>query len=641
MNGAWRFPNNNYTNENGLDTSDMETFRKDPVSSLAREICQNSIDASNGKMPVKVHFELFEVDRNCIPNVDELASEIEACYSYQKDSPKESKPLKALKKSIAKDRIKCLRISDFNTTGVDGGATNERGTPFFNLTKGSGVSGKVGTSGGSKGIGKFASFVVSTTNTVFYSTNAQDGSKAYIGISKLRSRPIDNNDPDLLTMGIGYYGCNDKNYPILEEFYLDPSFQRGESELGTDVYIIGFNDEKGWQSDIIAKVLDSFMVAIMRGELEVSVGEQIVNKSTVKEIIFDSTFQNERTKTEIKGIRAQYELLNGDDSVSIQDIPIGENNIVTVYMKQYTAQEEANATKQCIMVRYPNMKITHITTGSFIPFSALCIIGDNDLNVKLRAIENPQHTDWEIKRLKEFPVDLKETRLIKKELETKVKEYINSVLKQSTGDSTDIEGAGEFLPSQEDLGVNEGNAITTDQVNVTQVTEVKTQNPKTAKTGEEGEGYDFDKGDPDDEGFEGRRPKKKKKKKPNPNPSPKGEPKEDPKMKDGNTPILKKVPLSGMRYRTVVTNKTNGEYDCIFTSKHTEDNCEFAIRMCGESTDKYPISIVSAVIDGKECEIQDGKIIGIKIQEGETYKISYRVNSSEMFASEVILNAYR
>ena len=24
----WRFPDNNYTNENGLDTSDMEMFKK-------------------------------------------------------------------------------------------------------------------------------------------------------------------------------------------------------------------------------------------------------------------------------------------------------------------------------------------------------------------------------------------------------------------------------------------------------------------------------------------------------------------------------------------------------------------------------------------------------------------------------------
>lgn len=55
----WRFPDNNYTNENGLDTSDMEMFKKDPVSSLAREICQNSIDAAYGEKPVRVEFSLF------------------------------------------------------------------------------------------------------------------------------------------------------------------------------------------------------------------------------------------------------------------------------------------------------------------------------------------------------------------------------------------------------------------------------------------------------------------------------------------------------------------------------------------------------------------------------------------------------
>ena len=168
----WRFPDNNYTNENGLDTSDMEMFKKDPVSSLAREICQNSIDAAYGEKPVRVEFSLFQIPRESVPGIDALTEQIEACYEYKKDSPKEGPALRELKKSINKDQITCLRVSDFHTTGVVGAKTNERGTPFYNLTKGSGVSDKGGSSGGSKGIGKFASFVVSTTNTVFYSTRA-------------------------------------------------------------------------------------------------------------------------------------------------------------------------------------------------------------------------------------------------------------------------------------------------------------------------------------------------------------------------------------------------------------------------------------------------------------------------------------
>lgn len=185
--------------------------------------------------------------REDIPGIDQLTKQIAACYEYKGDSAKEGAALAAMKKSIEEPTITCLRISDFHTTGVTGAKTNEQSTPFYNLTKGSGVSDKVGSSGGSKGIGKFASFVVSTTNTVFYSTRANDGSCGYIGISKLRSAPIPNEDPDLLTMGIGYYGIDDKNSPILEEAHLDKEFTRSETEYGTDVYIIGFNNSKGWQ----------------------------------------------------------------------------------------------------------------------------------------------------------------------------------------------------------------------------------------------------------------------------------------------------------------------------------------------------------------------------------------------------------
>lgn len=140
---------------------------------------------------------------------------------------------------------------------------------------------------------------------------------------------------------------------------------------------------------------------------------------------------------------------------------------------------------------------------------------------------------------------------------------------------------------------------------------------------------------------EGRPLKKRKKPTPNPNPEPKPEPKPNPPVKEGEKPILKKVPLSGMRYRTVVTDKNSGKYDCIFKSLYTENECELSIRQCGEAADKYPVEIISASIDGVPCEVKEGKIIGIKIEKDKNYKISYKVNIDEMFASEVILNAIR
>ena len=637
----WRFPDNNYTSENGLDTSDMEMFKKDPVSSLAREICQNSIDAAFGEKPVRVEFSLFQLAREEVPGIDALAAQISACYDYKKDSPKEEPALRELVRSISSETITCLRVSDFNTTGIFGVTTNKSGVPFYDLTKGSGVSNKGGSSGGSKGIGKFASFVVSTTNTVFYSTKANDGTSGFIGISKLRSAPIPGEDENLLTIGVGYYAETERNLPILSELYLDKGFARNEHQYGTDVYIIGFNNFDGWQYDIIAKVLESFMVAVMRGELEVIVDGIVVNQSTVSNIIYDEAFQNGRGKIEYREIRAQYELLLDDETVIVKELQIDEENSVTVYLKQYSQQDEGNATKHCVMVRYPYMKITYISPSAFLPFSALCVIHDNTLNKKLRAIENPQHTDWEIKRLNDFPDEKRTTRRMKKALETAVNEFIKEVLRASSGTSTDLEGAGEFLAAQEETGTVSGSTISNDQVQVKPITAVKTQTPKTAKSGEAGETYEFGEGELVDDGEPGKKPRKKPKPKPQPNPNPKPEPKDTTEVGPGTSPVLKKVPLSGMRYRTVVTDKNSGKYDCIFTSQYDENDCEFAIRLCGEAADKYPVDIITASIDGVDCTIEDGKIVGMKIEKGKTYKISYSVDSTEMFASEVILSAYR
>ena len=58
----WRFAGNNYTEESGLDTADMETFKKDPIASLARETCQNSIDARRkSEKKAVIEFQTFEI----------------------------------------------------------------------------------------------------------------------------------------------------------------------------------------------------------------------------------------------------------------------------------------------------------------------------------------------------------------------------------------------------------------------------------------------------------------------------------------------------------------------------------------------------------------------------------------------------
>ena len=107
MEESWRFVGNNYAYENGLDTADMETFKKDPIASLARESCQNSIDAKKkGEKKVKIEFKTFDIEKEKIPGYDRLKAEIENCKQYKKmqENNKEYEQLNDMSKAINKEK---------------------------------------------------------------------------------------------------------------------------------------------------------------------------------------------------------------------------------------------------------------------------------------------------------------------------------------------------------------------------------------------------------------------------------------------------------------------------------------------------------------------------------------------------------
>lgn len=310
----WRSPNNDYGPEVGLDNGDVETFKKEPEEALARETGQNSNDARYNSSYTKMEYKLFEVEHDAIPGIDELSEMIEACYEYKKELPKEAVQLKRMLERSHDKKIKCLRISDFHTSGLEGVLSNDAEKPFYLLTKGSGISYKGSGAGGSKGIGKYAAFVNSNINTVFYSTYNKDNERGYIGVSKLRSAPIPETD-GLMTQGIAYFSRNDKKEPILEELLLDPEFEREEGNYGTDVYIIGFSSENDWKWSIISKLLESFMVAITEKTLIIDVDDITVSKETLPELINDINLKRVCGKRLYRDIQAQFALLYDEDIV--------------------------------------------------------------------------------------------------------------------------------------------------------------------------------------------------------------------------------------------------------------------------------------------------------------------------------------
>lgn len=626
----WRFAGNNYTAENGLDTADMETFKKDPIASLAREACQNSIDAKKEEeKKVRIEFKTFEIQRNSIPGYDKLRGEIENCKNYKEKqgNKKDYEQLSQMLKAISKDTISCLRISDFNTTGLFG-------DKFYLLTKGSGITDKTGNTGGSKGIGKFASFVASSFNTVFYSTYTQDGEKKYLGISKLCSAPMI--DTDEKTIGTGYYGISVKNESISEELSLEDGYIRNTS--GTDIYILGFKSEDTWKQQILSMILDSFIVAVYKEELEIVVDDIKVDKNNLHEIVYND---NLITKNLRKSIISQYILISEAEGVYSKEFDILSYGKVRVLVKGFGREDADLATNNCIMIRYPYMKIKAFPGISNIPCSAMCIIEENDLNGVLKDVENPQHTDWEPKR-KDDEALRTEIKNIISQLRNQIVEFVIEVLSSSEIEKLDIEGAGDFLPESDSaysdsIGGEQEDVVVKD----TPIIIKKIQNKKYAKNPvietNTLEGTIPDIGDHEPDGDDS----------PNPegnNNGNHGEPHDTDEdagsNDDGDKDILRRVPLTDMRKVFFVSNKENGEYVVIIDSIYEENDCELEVKYFDDAGNQYDADIIECLVNEKETEIEDGKAVRFKIEHGKT-KAIVKTNLRDYYRCEVKLYANR
>ena len=137
---------------------------------FTREIIQNSLDVLDDEHHsfVRVIFEHKRLKLSDIPGGNELKNIIERCVASTKHQETLNKYKKALE-ILKSDEIPCLKVSDYNTKGL-----NEEG--WETLVNKVGVSYKPNdSSAGRHGIGKKASFLMSLCNTVFYtSKNLKD-----------------------------------------------------------------------------------------------------------------------------------------------------------------------------------------------------------------------------------------------------------------------------------------------------------------------------------------------------------------------------------------------------------------------------------------------------------------------------------
>ena len=385
----WNFPSNNYGQILGIADSGIETFKGTPIKSLAREICQNSLDAAlENNEPTRIEFKAFEIDPRQIPDYTNLEDALKRALDFwsQQQSDKAKTFFKKALEVIHKPTITCLRISDFNTSGLVG-SREEYNSPWCNLTKSSGASDKSGSNGGSFGIGKFAPYACSALRTVFYSTSDKYGVCASQGVSRLTSFKKKNE----ITQGTGFYG-NDKNSPMYKQYSLDPTYSRNAENSGTDIYITAFTGDKGWQHQMVASVLDGFLYAIYDGTLMVDVDGIIISKDTLADLMIShKEYFNEHADeyyqalTDEKLARTFTKELTDDPEV------VGKLTLRLIIMPSFS--------RRVAMIRQTGMKIKDKgNINGLIPFAGTLFIEGDAINSYLRSLENPQHLEWEVER---------------------------------------------------------------------------------------------------------------------------------------------------------------------------------------------------------------------------------------------------
>lgn len=282
----WRFPILDGGKRQGINDSGIATFAGSELyNNLAREICQNSLDARDPKSnsPVLVTFSLKQLYKNNFYPIVGLEKALKSCKEYWNsfDDQKLNSFLKEAFATLSTDNIDVLVISDYNTMGLNGSKT--RTGAWDALTGSNGVSFKNSGSQGSFGIGKNAPYACSSLRTVFYNTySKEDGEYAFQGVTSLVTHL--NSDGDE-TQGCGfYYNVLDKK-PIFKSDNCQDIQIFNRDKYGTDIIILGFKKNDNWKNDIKYAIVKNFFIAILNSKLIVKIDDLEINSSSIKKII--------------------------------------------------------------------------------------------------------------------------------------------------------------------------------------------------------------------------------------------------------------------------------------------------------------------------------------------------------------------
>lgn len=448
----WSFTPKNDQSQELSDSITDSKFNINPFGSFTREIIQNSLDVLDDEHYkfVRVVFEYKKMKLSDIPGGDQLKDVIERCIvstTHQETVMKYKKALEILKSN----KIPCLKVSDFNTKGL-----NEEG--WETLVNKVGASYKPNdSSAGRHGIGKKASFLMSLCNTVFYTSKNLNNEVRVGGKSILTDWKDENGNWYSLKGWYGNlikYGEFIKVEPIMnEDIALNDFFIRKE-KYGTDVIIIALKEIENMENIIINSVLENFYLGIKEQKLEVVVNDVEITAQKIDNVIesyYSCDFSRRGLGSDniVMGLLKDYDLAykNGaKKSIIIKD-PKG---ILDLYI---TLENKENR-KYYSFYREHGMKIRDYPLSTDKSFSAVVVARGKQLNEFLLKTENAAHDDF---IADENNDNYKEIKAKLRNIISSVEEYIRSMTKLETSDSFLLEELNDMITYYGDISKKKKN----------------------------------------------------------------------------------------------------------------------------------------------------------------------------------------
>ena len=447
MVNKWVFPHGKDLTPRGVNDPAINSFLDNVIDSLTREVIQNSLDAKirENDKPVEITFDFSELSTSEIPGMDDIynmALPNAEKFWKKKENIGTLEYLRSFREILESDKIRVLKISDYNTYGL-----NDKS--YDALVLGNGYTEKIDeNAAGSKGIGKAAPFAISDLRLVFYNTIPTNAIPKHVGVMNFVSFNCDSNDEAIITQERALYQDEHNQYVSGQ---INFNFEKRKlSEYGTDLFILGLRDiDDDWEKRILLSAVNNFLVSILENKLIVRVKNTTLDNNSIGKIIteLEKVKKNPDEKVIFKNTLNYFDALTNDNRL---EFDLDERFKVYPFIESQTdgklillKREEAN--RAILQTRISGMKIyDRRNVSGNILFTGVFRATGSGLDKFLKSLENTNHTDWSSDQASKE--NRKLAKKLLKDLYDWYKETVKKSYEQSVEDIIDAIGMKDFLP---------------------------------------------------------------------------------------------------------------------------------------------------------------------------------------------------